>query len=148
VQVNTLLERDREDFTPYRFRIHIPGKDVIIDQFPSHDFLGLLQRHGVEDPFETTITLAAEPQAVFRVQAVSRLAHSIRGHASAILAAQFSPSGSELFATGGGDCTARIWDTLTGTPKHTLKGHTGNVIGVSWSPDGSRLAVSYPSFVA
>jgi len=43
--------QDREDFTPYRFRIHIPGKDIIIDQYPT-DLLGLLQKHGVTNPFE------------------------------------------------------------------------------------------------
>ncbi|EGZ76826.1 WD40 repeat-like protein [Neurospora tetrasperma FGSC 2509] len=139
VLLNTLLERDREEFTPYRFRIHIPGKDIIVDQYPS-DLLGLLKQHGVENPFETTITLSAEPQAVFRVQAVSRLAHRIPGHGQPILAAQFSPISSGRLATGSGDNTARIWDTNTGTPKHTLKGHTGWVLGVSWRPDGEQLA--------
>ncbi|KAK0734594.1 WD40-repeat-containing domain protein [Lasiosphaeria miniovina] len=139
VLLNTLLERDREDFTPYRFRIHIPGKDIIVDQYPA-DLLGLLQKHGVENPFETTITLSAEPQSVFKVQAVSRLAHRIPGHGQPILACQFSPNSSSRLATGSGDNTARIWDTDTGTPKHTLKGHTGWVLGVSWSPDGERLA--------
>jgi hypothetical protein len=43
--------QDREDFTPYRFRIHIPGKDIIVDQYPT-DLLGLLQKHGVANPFE------------------------------------------------------------------------------------------------
>ncbi|KAK1829988.1 WD40-repeat-containing domain protein [Podospora conica] len=137
--LNTLLGRDREDFTPYRFRIHIPGKDIIIDQYPT-DLLALLQKNGVTNPFETTITLSAEPQAVFRVQAVSRMAHRIPGHGQPILACQFSPQSSSRLATGSGDNTARIWDTETGTPKFTLKGHTGWVLGVSWSPDGTKLA--------
>lgn len=137
--LNTLLGRDREDFLPYRFRIHIPGTDIIIDQYPT-DLLGLLKQHGVTNPFETTITLSAEPQAVFKVQSVTRLAAKIPGHGEAILCAQFSPASSSLLATGSGDKTARIWDTATGTPKHTLKGHTGWVLGVSWAPDGSRLA--------
>jgi len=84
--------------------------------------------------------MSAEPQAVFRVQAVSRMAHRIPGHGQPILACQFSPRTSSLLATGSGDNTARIWDTDTGTPKKTLSGHSGWVLGVSWSPDGERLA--------
>ncbi|CAN8099739.1 unnamed protein product [Discula destructiva] len=138
--LNTLLARDRDDFLPYRFRIHIPGTaNIVVDQWPT-DLLALLRSHGVTNPFETTITLAAEPQAVFKVHAVTRLAAKIPGHGEAILAAQFSPASSSLLATGSGDKTARIWDTDTGTPRHTLKGHTGWVLGVAWAPDGSRLA--------
>ena len=88
----------------------------------------------------TTITLSAEPQAVFKVHAVSRLAHRIPGHGQPILACQFSPVSSSRLATGSGDNTARIWDTDSGTPKHTLKGHTGWVLSVNWRPDGKQLA--------
>jgi ribosome assembly protein 4 len=139
--LNTLLGRDREAFTPYRFRIHVPGSDVVLDTYPSpSEFLAVLRKHGVENPFETTLTLSADPQAVFKVQAVTRMSHKIPGHGEAILAAQFSPRSSSRLATGSGDNTARIWDTDTGTPKYTLSGHTGWVLAVSWSPDGSRLA--------
>ncbi|KUI66799.1 Ribosome assembly protein 4 [Cytospora mali] len=137
--LNTLMGLDREDFLPYRFRIHIPNTTIIIDQYPTN-LLELLRSHGVDNPFETTITLSAEPQAVFKVQSVTRLAAKIPGHGQAILSAQFSPATSSMLATGSGDNTARIWDCETGTPKHTLKGHTGWVLGVSWSPDGERLA--------
>ncbi|KAH7312572.1 WD40-repeat-containing domain protein [Stachybotrys elegans] len=137
--LNTLLARERENFLPYRFRVHIPGKDIIVDQWPS-DLLELLRSHGVENPFETTVSLSAEPQAVFKVQAVTRMAHRIPGHGEAILTAQFSPASSRRLATGSGDKTARIWDTDTGTPKYTLSGHTHWVLCVVWSPDATRLA--------
>ncbi|TLD18062.1 hypothetical protein PspLS_10519 [Pyricularia sp. CBS 133598] len=142
--LNTLLGRDADESVPYRFRILLPpGKgnkeEIVIDSYPS-DLGALLRQHGIEDTFETTLTLAAEPQAVFKVQAVSRLAHRIPGHGEPILCAQFSPASSARLATGSGDNTARIWDAETGTPKHTLKGHAGWVLGVSWSPDGTRLA--------
>ncbi|CAM1511956.1 Fc.00g094690.m01.CDS01 [Cosmosporella sp. VM-42] len=137
--LNTLLSREREEFLPYRFRIHIPDSDIIVDQYPT-DLLQLLRSHGIENPFETTVTLSAEPQAVFKVQAVTRMSHRIPGHGEAILAAQFSPSSSSRLATASGDKTARIWDTETGTPKYTLSGHSHWVLCVAWSPDGERLA--------
>lgn len=132
-------KQEREEFLPYRFRIHIPETDIIVDQYPT-DLLQLLRSHGIENPFETTVTLSAEPQAVFKVQAVTRMSHRIPGHGEAILAAQFSPASSSRLATGSGDKTARIWDTETGTPKFTLSGHTHWVLCVAWSPDGKRLA--------
>ncbi|KAI3550524.1 WD domain-containing protein [Colletotrichum abscissum] len=137
--LNTLQGKDREDFLPYKFRIHIPDTDIIVDQYPTN-LLELLRSHGVANPFETTVTLSAEPQAVFKVQAVTRMAHRIPGHGEAILSAQFSPETSKRLATGGGDKTARIWDTETGTPKFTLSGHSGWVLCVAWSADGRRLA--------
>lgn len=131
--------QEKEDFVPYRFRIHIPDSDIIVDQYPT-DLLQLLRSHGIENPFETTVTLSAEPQAVFKVKAVTRMSHRIPAHGEAILAAQFPPQTSSLLATGSGDNTARIMDTDTGTPKHTLSGHKGWVLCVAWSPDGRRLA--------
>ncbi|PHH91056.1 hypothetical protein CDD83_1801 [Cordyceps sp. RAO-2017] len=137
--LNTLLVREKEEFLPYRFRIHIPETDIVVDQYPA-DLLQLLRSHGIENPFETTVTLTAEPQAVFKVRAVTRMSHRIPGHGEAILAAQFSPATSARLATGSGDKTARIWDTETGTPQFTLAGHTHWVLCVAWSPDGTRLA--------
>ncbi|KAI0125618.1 WD domain-containing protein [Xylariales sp. AK1849] len=132
--LNTLLGRAREDFTPYRFRIHVPSSDAVIETYPSpQEMLLVLRNFGITNPFETTLTLSAEPQAVFKVQAVTRMSNRIPGHGEAILS---------RLATGGGDCTARIWDTDTGTPKYTLSGHTGWVLSVAWSADGSRLASS------
>lgn len=89
---------------------------------------------------EEVLEVPTAPQAVFRVQAVSRCAASITGHGEAILATQFSPRNSSRMASGSGDNTARIWDCDTCTPVHTLKGHTSWVLAISWSPDDSRIA--------
>ncbi|RWA11294.1 hypothetical protein EKO27_g3813 [Xylaria grammica] len=138
--LNTLLQRDREDFTPYRFRIRIPNSNTVIDSYPTPaEFLEVLRKHGVENPFETTLSLTAEPQSVFKVQAATRMAHRIPGHGQPILTAQFSPKTGAILATGSGDSTARIWNTESGTPKYTLQ-HSGWVLVCSFDPSGAYLA--------
>lgn len=138
--VNSYLGREQDDFLPYRFDIHLPGKDTIVGVFPT-SLLTLLQQNGVTDASETVITLSARPQAVFKVRIASRQLHKIRGHTQPILVCQWHPDTKvKRLATGSGDGTARIWDADTGTPTHTLKGHTSWVLDVRWSPDGGRLA--------
>ncbi len=139
--LNTLRGHDREGFIPYRFQIRIPDSDLAVD-YPAHaaDLPALFQKYIGDKPSEIPLSLVAKPQAVFRVQSVTRLAHRIPGHGEAVLCASFSPESSRWLATGSGDSTARIWDADTGTPKHTLSGHTGWVLDVRWSPDGKLLA--------
>jgi ribosome assembly protein 4 len=114
------------------------SSNLVTTSFPSniHQTLiapGLISTEQVQN-------VSAAPQAVFKVQAVSRCAASITGHGEAILATQFSPRSSSRMVSGSGDNTARIWDCDTCTPVHTLKGHTSWVLAVSWSPDDSRIA--------
>lgn len=85
------------------------------------------------------MTVVFQPQAVFRVAAVSRCTSSLAGHEECILSLAFSPDGRRL-ASGSGDTTVRFWDLSTETPLVTGKGHTGWVLCVSWSPDGRMLA--------
>lgn len=80
---------------------------------------------------EAVLPILYQPQAIFRVRAVTRCAASIPGHTEAILHVSFSPN-SLYLASGSGDATVRIWDALTATPKHTLKGHKNWVLAVSW----------------
>ncbi|CAJ2501253.1 Uu.00g041060.m01.CDS01 [Anthostomella pinea] len=148
--LNTLLQREREEFTPYRFRIQLPNSDIVIDNYPSpSEFLEVLRKHGIENPFETTITLSAEPQAVFKVQAVTRMAHRIPGHGQPILAAQFSPKSGSLLATGSGgmDKTLRLFDPSTGQAiGKPFTGHSKWITSMSWQPfhlwrdDNPRIA--------
>jgi ribosome assembly protein 4 len=88
---------------------------------------------------ETVIPVIYKPEAMFRVRPVTRASTTLEGHTEAILATCFSPDGKNL-ATGGGDCTVRIWDIYTETPHHTLEGHKDWVFFVSFSPDCKRLA--------
>lgn len=90
---------------------------------------------------EGIVTIIYQPQAIFRVQAVSRCTSTLAGHEDAILCMSFSPDGAKL-ATGSGDKTVRFWDLMTETP-FRLKAnnaHEGWVLCLAWSPDGRILA--------
>ncbi|KOS15013.1 rsa4-wd-repeat protein involved in ribosome biogenesis [Malassezia pachydermatis] len=88
---------------------------------------------------EDSLTIVFEPQAVFRVRAVTRCSSTLAGHGSPILCCAFSPSG-QLLATGAGDKVCRLWDMDTETPMHTLQGHDGWVLCVEWEPRERKLA--------
>lgn len=79
------------------------------------------------------------PQAVFRVQAVSRCSSTLAGHLDTILCVAFSPDGKRL-ASGAGDNKVRFWDLNTETPLVVGEGHSGWVLSLAWSPDGRVLA--------
>lgn len=140
--LNALLQHDSSDHIPYRFTLPVPEKkgaeNTITTAFPSNIYKTLLLPGLIST--EEIQNVSAAPQAIFRVQPVSRCAATIPGHGEAILATQFSPRTSSRMVSGSGDSTARIWDCDTGTPVHTLKGHTSWVLAVSWSPDESRIA--------
>jgi ribosome assembly protein 4 len=133
--------QESSEYIPYRFTLPVPTKtssDPITTAFPTNVWKALINPGLIST--EEVQNISAAPQAVFRVQAVSRCASTIPGHGEAILATQFSPKSSSRMVSGSGDNTARIWDCDTGTPVHTLKGHTSWVLAVSWSPDDSRIA--------
>lgn len=88
---------------------------------------------------EGAIKVVYQPQASFKVRAVTRCSSSIQGHAEPVLTAQFSPD-SRYLATGSGDKTVRFWDLNTETPRYTCKAHKMEILDVSWSPDGRKLA--------
>lgn len=116
-----------EDPLPYSF--HVDEEEIKKDLWTDRK----------DKSTEDTVVIVYQPQAIFRVRAVSRCTSTLAGHTEAILSCSFSPDGSQL-ATGSGDCTVRIWDLNTETPKCTLKGHTGWVLNIAWSPDGNLLA--------
>eukprot|EP00026_Physarum_polycephalum_P008053 Phypoly_transcript_08130.p1 GENE.Phypoly_transcript_08130~~Phypoly_transcript_08130.p1 ORF type:complete len:471 (+),score=19.98 Phypoly_transcript_08130:59-1471(+) len=89
-------------------------------------------------PLEQKLTIIYEPQAVFRVRAVTRCSSSMPGHSEAVLSVCFSPDGGCL-ASGSGDTSVRIWDIDTETPKFTCKAHKNWVLCISFSPNGKYI---------
>ncbi|CDH50367.1 notchless protein homolog [Lichtheimia corymbifera JMRC:FSU:9682] len=124
--LNQLLNQS-EDPLPYSFHV---GEDEIVKS---------LWVDRKDKSTEDAITIVYQPQAVFRVRAVTRCTSTLSGHTEAVLSCSFSPDGSKL-ATGSGDTTVRIWDLNTETPQFTLKGHKSWVLSIAWSPDGKTLA--------
>ncbi|XP_042298534.1 notchless protein homolog 1 [Sceloporus undulatus] len=88
---------------------------------------------------EKVVEIVYQPQAVFKVRAVTRCTSSLEGHSEAVISVAFSPTGKYL-ASGSGDTTVRFWDLSTETPHFTAKGHRHWVLSISWSPDGKKLA--------
>ncbi|XP_041350278.1 notchless protein homolog 1-like isoform X2 [Gigantopelta aegis] len=125
---NAILQK--EETTPYSFFVN----DTEIEA----SLVGALGSESVEDT-ERVLDIVYQPQAVFRVRAVTRCTSSIEGHAEAVIAVAFSPDGRYL-ASGSGDTTVRFWDVNTETPQYTCKGHKHWILSISWSPDGRKLA--------
>ncbi|KAJ8783936.1 hypothetical protein J1605_008979 [Eschrichtius robustus] len=88
---------------------------------------------------EKVLDIVYQPQAIFRVRAVTRCTSSLEGHSEAVISVAFSPTGKYL-ASGSGDTTVRFWDLSTETPHFTCQGHRHWVLSISWSPDGKKLA--------
>ncbi|CAG0881172.1 unnamed protein product [Darwinula stevensoni] len=88
---------------------------------------------------EKVVHIVYQPQAVFRVQPVTRCTSSLPGHAEAVISVCFSPDSRGL-ASGSGDTTVRFWDLSTQTPFFTCRGHRQWVLALAWSPDGRKLA--------
>ncbi|KAJ2789484.1 ribosome assembly, partial [Coemansia linderi] len=128
ILINKFLEN--EETHPYSF--YIDSKEVV--HSIQKDII-----EGEKRSAEDTLVIVYQPQAFFKVRAVTRCSSSMTGHTEAVISASFSPDGSQL-ASGSGDTTVRIWDLATETPRHTLKGHKNWVLSISWSPDGRTLA--------
>ena len=70
------------------------------------------------------------------------LISTLRGHTKGIWACAFYPIGhtSALLASGGEDCTARLWDTRSRKVALTLSGgHADAIYSISWSNSGTHI---------
>jgi len=123
--LNALLKQ--EENTPYSF--FVSEKEVL------NNLSSVVDEETSE---EKVLTILYQPQAVFRVRAITRCSSSLSGHAEAVLCASFSPDGQHV-ASGSGDTTVRFWDINTETPHFTCKGHSHWVLVTAWAPDGTRL---------
>ncbi|KAJ1642400.1 ribosome assembly [Coemansia asiatica] len=128
ILINKFLENDETH--PYSF--YVDNKEIV--RSVEKDIL-----EGDKRSAEDTLTIVYQPQAFFKVRAVTRCSSSLTGHTEAVLSVSFSPDGSQL-ASGSGDTTVRIWDLGTETPRFTCKGHKNWVLSIAWSPNGQTLA--------
>ncbi|XP_066587087.1 notchless protein homolog 1 [Prorops nasuta] len=87
---------------------------------------------------ENIVEIIYQPQAVFKVKAVTRCTGTLEGHKEAVISVAFSPDGKHL-ASGSGDTTVRFWDIHTQTPYMTCEGHKHWVLCISWAPCGTKL---------
>uniref|UniRef100_A0AAX7SYS3 Notchless protein homolog 1 n=1 Tax=Astatotilapia calliptera TaxID=8154 RepID=A0AAX7SYS3_ASTCA len=87
---------------------------------------------GVET--EQVLPVVYQPQALFRVRAVTRCTSTLQGHTEAVISVAFSPTGKYL-ASGSGDTTICLWDPVTGAQiGRTLTGHTKWITWLCWEP--------------
>eukprot|EP00468_Gymnochlora_sp_CCMP2014_P010901 CAMPEP_0167752506 /NCGR_PEP_ID=MMETSP0110_2-20121227/7179_1 /TAXON_ID=629695 /ORGANISM="Gymnochlora sp., Strain CCMP2014" /LENGTH=522 /DNA_ID=CAMNT_0007638135 /DNA_START=175 /DNA_END=1740 /DNA_ORIENTATION=- len=124
--INQIL--DNKETMPYAFFVNDREIMVSLSETLAEEKISL----------EKIVSVVFQPQAVFRVRTVTRCSSSLSGHSGAILHVHFSADGKRL-ASGGGDGTVRLWDTLTSTPLKTLKGHKNWVMAVAWAPNGEYL---------
>uniref|UniRef100_A0A3B5QEJ2 Notchless protein homolog 1 n=1 Tax=Xiphophorus maculatus TaxID=8083 RepID=A0A3B5QEJ2_XIPMA len=125
---NALLQKEE----PVPLAFFVRGEAEVVSSLGS-----CIQTLGVET--EQVLPVVYQPQAVFRVRAVTRCTSTLQGHTEAVISTAFSPTGKYL-ASGSGDTTVRFWDLMTETPHHTARGHNHWVLSIAWSPDGKKLA--------
>lgn len=125
--INELLGNERSEL--YSFYIN--------DQEVSQTLGKMVEEQGINN--EMVLNIVYQPQASFRVVAVTRCTGTLSGHTEAILCVAFSPDCKRLL-TGSGDGTLRLWELTTETPVATLKGHKNWVLCCAFAPDGKLCA--------
>jgi WD40 repeat protein len=104
-----------------RFKFSDYCNGVKIAWSPSEDYLAIWNLRRID----TWSAVSGRQLAVFK------------GHESSVTDLSWSPNGRNL-ATGDGDCTVRIWDSMSHV--RPLSRKQNSVRCISWSPDGSFIA--------
>lgn len=71
--------------------------------------------------------------------AVDRCIRVLKGHTNFVFSANFNPQTSSQVASGGFDCTVRIWDVKTGRCNRAIDAHSDPVTSVHFIRDGSII---------
>lgn len=130
---DALLQTPKEERVPYLFFINNSQiRDTLATVRDDNDKILQLE-------YERVLEIVFAPQAIFRVEPVSRCVSSMSGHTEPVIVASFSPNATGL-ASGSGDTTVRLWDLSTQTPMFTCNGHRNWVLTLAWSPDALKLA--------
>lgn len=131
--VNQLL--NNEENVPYEFSLQSAANSVEIH----HDLYTDVLRPQIKST-EDELVLVYTPRAVFRVRNITRSTGVAMGHGATILTVQFAPNTATRAVTGAGDCSARIWNSDSGTPIKTLNGHSDHVLAAQYCPSGELIA--------
>ncbi|KAF8664544.1 hypothetical protein HU200_054726 [Digitaria exilis] len=75
---------------------------------------------------------AADPGA-------DRCVRTLKGHTNFVFSANFNPQTSSQIASGGFDCTVRIWDVKSGRCTRAINAHSEPVTSVHFIRDGSII---------
>ena len=91
---------------------------------------------GLANKFENNPSIANQNPPSSEIQALTLI-----GHEGRVWSIAFSSDGQTL-ASGGEDCTIRLWDVATGICQCMWQAHSRWVRSVAYSPDGQTLASS------
>ncbi len=131
-----LVEADRAKKETARVRelARASTAQSLLGREPTKAALVLLEMH---QPEATSFTLTSEVLG----HGIAFTYVELRGHASRIHRARFSPDGQRV-VTASKDGTARVWDAVNGRLLHILKGHDHEVLSAGFRADNQQVATA------